>query len=159
MANTAHSIISPATVIKGTPYVRTVLPASTYNPADAVYLTAETTATHLDTDTGICKLIKPHFLEFMPRIMNHTRKDCDDAYEATEPVNMIIGGVNGPLKMVIKVVDLGDTIYPGHNFMPGSTAGSVSLNAGAGTSDTIDTLIFLAVTGINTDVYATAWVY
>lgn len=159
MANTAHSTISPATVIKGTPYVRTVLPASTYKPADAVYLTAETTATHLATGTGICKLIKPHFLEYMPRITDHTRKDSDDAYAATEAVNMIIGGVNGPLKMVIKCVDLGATIYPGHNFIASTTAGSVCLNAGAGTADIIDTLIFLAITGINTETYATAWVY
>lgn len=95
----------------------------------------------------------------MPRIVAHARKDVDDAYATTDVVNMIIGGVNGPLKMVIKVEDMGATVYPGHNFMASNTAGSVEKSAGAGTGDIIDTLIFLAVTAVDNDTYATAWVY
>lgn len=159
MGTTAHSPISPATIIKGTPYIRSVLPTGTYLPADAVYLTAETTATHMDSGTAICKLMKPHFLEFMPRVVAHARKDCDDTYETTDVVNMIMGGINGPLKMVIKVVDMGATVYPGHGFMPSSTAGSVIKSTGSGTADVIDPCIFLAVTSVTLDIYATAWMY
>jgi len=159
MATTAHTTISPATIIKGTPYVRSVKPANTYKPADACYLTAEATATHLDTDTAVCKLIKPAFLEFMPRIVASVRKDPDDAYATTDVVNLILGGVSGPLKMVIKLEDPAATLYPGHSIMASDTAGSVEKSAGAGTADIIDPPLYLAVSTVTGDTYATAWMY
>jgi hypothetical protein len=159
MATTAHTTISPATIIKGTPYVRSIKPASTYKPADACYLTAEATATHQATGTAICKLIKPAFLEFMPRIVASVRKDADDAYATTDVVNLIIGGEIGPLKLVIKLEDPTATLYPGHNLMPSNTAGSVEKSAGAGTGDIIDPPIYLAVSTVTGDTYATAWMY
>ncbi len=159
MANTAHSTISPSTIIKGTPITIVANPASTYKPADAVYMTAPATATHLDSDTAICKLIKPAFLDYLPRKLAGVTKETDDAYAATETLQVIIGGLNGPLKLVIKVTDLGATIQQGHGFMASANAGDVSLAASTGTNDLIDPPLYLAVPGITGDVYATGWMY
>ncbi len=159
MAITAHETISAATIIKGTPITISANPASTYKPADAVYMTAPAIATHLDSDTAICKLIKPAFLDYLPRVVDGVTKGANDAYAATETLNVIIGGLNGPLKLVIKVTDLGATIQQGHGFMASANAGDVSLSASTGTNDLIDPPLYLAVPGINGDTYATGWMY
>lgn len=159
MALTTHASISAATIIKGTPITISANPASTYKPADAVYMTAPAIATHLDSGTAICKLIKPAFLDYLPRKVAGVTKGPNDAYAATETLNVIIGGLNGPMRLVIKVTDLGATIQQGHAFMASGTAGDVSLSAGAGTADIIDPPLYLAVPGVTGDVYATGWMY
>lgn len=160
MVVNAHTTISPATIIKGIPYVRSILPASTYTPADTVYLTGEVAATHLATGTPICKLIKPAFLEFMPRIVAAVRKDADDQYGTSDVVNMIIGGELGPLKLVVKLENPSDTIYPGHCLMGSNTAGDVEItSATAGDDDIVDFPLYLAVSTVTGDTYATAWMY
>lgn len=159
MVTTAHSTISAATIIKGTPITIVANPASTYKPADAVYMTALAIATHLDSDTAIAKLIKPAFLDYLPRKLAGVTKGPDDAYAATETLQVIIGGLHGPLKLVIKVTDLGATIQQGHAFMASATAGDVALAASTGTNDLIDPPLYLAVPGVNGDTYATGWMY
>lgn len=132
MADTAHSQISAGTVINGTPMIRWVLPASTYKPADWVYLTAAITATHLDSDAAaICNFVKPFQLEFKPRVSTAmARKDCDDAYAATDQVPMILGSrVPAFITTVAKVTDIGGAKYPGHAFVASTTAGDIELLA------------------------------
>ncbi len=159
MALTTHQSISASTLIKGTPITIIANPASTYKPADAVYMTAAAVATHLDSDTAIAKLIKPAFLDYLPRKVAGVTKEANDAYAATETLNVIIGGLHGPLRLVIKVTDLGGTIQQGHAFMASATAGDVALAASTGTNDLIDPPLYLAVAGGNGDTYATGWMY
>jgi hypothetical protein len=159
MADTVHSNKSPATIIKGTPITVTTLPASTYTPGYVVYLTGTAASTGLDTDTAICKLMKGYILEYKPRMTSGARKDCDDAYATTDLVPTIIGGLNGPLRLVCKIADPTATLYPGHGMMANATIGTYAKSAGTGTSDTIDIPCYLAEATATGDTVAVVWYY
>lgn len=160
MATTAHSTISAHTVMWGTPIVRYVNPASTYKPGDAVYLTAAATATALDSDTAVCKLVKPFFLEFKPRIASTmARKDCDDTYATTDSVPMIIAANGHPIRMVGHIADPGAAKQAGHTFMASATANVVQITAGAGTADIVTMPIWNAKALANGDTYAELFYY
>ena len=154
MANTAHSQISAATVISGTPMIRWTNLASTYKPADWVYLTAAITATHLDSDTAICNFSKPFQLEFKPRIIGTTmaRKDSDDTYLATDLVPVILGSrVPAFITTVAKNTDPSGTKYAGHGFMASATAGDIALMADWTASTTFYPRTRFIINGFNTD--------
>ena len=155
MSNTAHSQITAGTVISGTPMIRWTNLASTYKPADWVYLTAAVTATHLDSDSAtICNFVKPFQLEFKPRIIGTTmaRKDADDTYLATDLVPVILGiRVPAFITTVAKVTNPGGTKFAGHAFMASTTAGDIALMADWTASSTFYPRIRFIINGFNPD--------
>jgi len=160
MANQAHSQIQVATVIDGIPMIKWVHPASTYKPADWVYLTAAITATHLDHATPICRYHKPFQLEFKPRVTSAmARKDCDDPFAATDIVPMIMGGRKGAITTIAKITDPGGTKFAGYAFMASTTAGDITLcntstAASGGSMNQYIMNAFNPETLVSTDTYA-----
>ena len=162
MATTAHTAISAGTVISGTPMIKWSNLASTYTPADWVYFTALTTATHLDSDTAICNFGKPFELEFKPRVSTvMARKDSDDTYLAADSVPVILGSkVPAFITTVAKITNPGKTVYSGHAWMASATAGDIGLMADWGSSAAayFNRIRFI-VNGFNTDTLVTGDTY
>lgn len=126
MVNTAHSHLSSATVVQGTPIMRSVNPASTYLPGDWCYLSAANTATYADKDTAASQLTKNGVLEFKPRMSSAwARKDCDDTFLATDAVPLILGGRMGPIIVIGKMTDPSGNVFPMTCHEPGGDDGAI----------------------------------
>jgi len=161
----AHSNVSPATVILGTPIVKWSKLAATDVPSQWVYHSAAGTATKVDIATEGHHYNKLQLIEFKPRMEAGVRKDCDDAYTTANPVPIIIGGRMGPLKVVGACVNPGADVYVGRVFELGATAGSVQLvawrsHAGlTGNAILAHDVVYAAETVSNTHVRGTFLMY
>lgn len=126
------STVSAAIVRKGQPITKWVaLAANTYLPGDWLYLSATLTATASDSDVAASLLMKPLLLDFVPRLNNSTkaRLDIDNDYQdqTTAYANIIVGGLNGPLKVGATCEDPGAALLKYSQMMISDTAGDIEV--------------------------------